>query len=70
MPRLLKYGLVATVCGIPLVLLAIHVGAGSCSDGTGILAMMAGTCLISAGVVLCITAGVAALIRRKPKPID
>jgi uncharacterized membrane protein len=66
MPTLLKYGLIATVCGIPLVMLAIAVGAGSCSDGTGILAMMAGSCLISAGILLCIAAGVVAIIKRKP----
>jgi hypothetical protein len=32
--------------------------------------MMAGMCLVPAGVLVCIAAGVVALVRRKPKPID
>jgi len=69
MPRLLKYGLIGIGSGIPLVIVAIRIGFGSCSDGTGLLAMIAGQCLLFAGTLLSIAAGVVAIIKRKPKPI-
>ena len=31
--------------------------------------MIAGQCLLFAGILLCIAAGVAAVFKRKPKPI-
>jgi len=68
MPRLLQYGLIGIGGGVPLVIVALHIGFGSCSDGTGPLAMIAGVCLLLAGVSLCIAAGVVAIIRRKPNP--
>ena len=69
MPRLLKYGLIASGGGIPLIVLAFVAGMGSCSGPTGFLAMMAGSCSMSAGVLLLIAAGVVAIFKRKPKPI-
>lgn len=72
MPRLLKYGLLAIGSGVALCVVAfVSGGVGMCTTTTlGILAVMAGMCLVPAGVLLSIAAGVVAIIRRKPKPID
>lgn len=70
MPRLLQYGLIATGSGIAVCSVGlVSGGAGPCSGITvGVLAMMAGTCWLSVGVLLSISAGVVAIINRKPKP--
>jgi hypothetical protein len=71
MPRLLKYGLIASGSGIALLFVAVAGGMGPCGPSSivGILAALAGLCLVPAGVLLSIAAGVVALVRRKPKPI-
>jgi hypothetical protein len=67
MPRLLKYGLIASGAGVALCLFG---GAGICGPSTtlGFWAWMVGLWLLPIGILLSIAAGVAAIIKRKPKP--
>jgi len=71
MPRLLKYGLIASGGGVALFVTAfVSGGVGICTSTTpGIIAATAGMCLVPAGVLLCVAAGVVAIVKRKPKPI-
>jgi hypothetical protein len=70
MPRLLKYGLIASGSDVALFFVAVAVGVGSCG-GTllGTFILLAALCLLPTGVLLSIVAGVAAIIKHRPKPI-
>ena len=70
MPRLLKFGLIASGSGVALFFIAIAVGVGSCA-GTllGTFTLLAALCALPVGVLLCLAAGVAAVLKRRPKPI-
>jgi uncharacterized membrane protein len=69
-PRLLKYGLIASGSGVALFFVAVFVGVGSCAGTTlGTLTLLVALCLLPAGILLSITAGVAAVLKRRHKPI-
>jgi putative effector of murein hydrolase LrgA (UPF0299 family) len=70
MPRLLIIGLIASGSGVALFFIAIAVGVGSCAGTTlGTFTLLVAVCLVPTGILLCIAAGVAAILKRKSKPI-
>jgi len=71
LPRLLRIGLLATAIGAAGVAAAARFGnLGSCGDPGSFLLLVASFCGGVAGLLLCLAAGIVAIVKRIRRPAE